>query len=67
MKFSFVPNQQLTTFAYEITVGNKHKIKKYHFVHVGKRKVDDQDSSNSLTNSGKIEYYSFPRLIIFGE
>lgn len=62
MKFSFVANQQLTTFAYEVPANQKQKIKKYHFVHIGKRRIDENDPTVS-----KIDYFSYPRLIIFGE
>lgn len=60
MKFSFVANQQLTTFAYEVPIQIKQKVKRYHFVHIGKRKADESEA-------GKIEYFSFPRLIVFGD
>jgi hypothetical protein len=53
----------LTTFAYEIISGQKQKIRRYHFVHIGKRKMDPKDP-NAV---GKIEYFSFPRLVVFGE
>lgn len=63
MKFSFVRDQQLTTFAYEVPASMKQKIKKYHFIHIGKRKIDEGETNAA----GKIEYFSFPRLIVFGE
>lgn len=60
MKFSFVAHQQLTTFAYEVPTAIKQKIKRYHFVHIGKRKGEEMEA-------GKIEYFSYPRLIVFGD
>lgn len=63
MKFSFVSNQQLTTFAYETFMNIKHKIKRYNFLHIGKRKSDDFES----VDAGKIEYFSFPHLVVYGE
>lgn len=60
MKFSFVANQQLTTFAYEVPTNVKQKVKRYHFVHIGKRKEEEAEN-------GKIEYFSFPRMVVFGD
>jgi hypothetical protein len=46
----------LTTFAYEVSITTRMKIKKHHFVHIAKP-----------TESGEIKYYSYPRMIHFNE
>jgi hypothetical protein len=37
MKFSFHKDQVLTTFAYEVSKALKDKMRRYHFVHIGKK------------------------------
>jgi hypothetical protein len=56
MKFSFQKDQVLTTYAYEVSVSTKSKIRRHHFVHVAKP-----------TETGQIKYFSFPRMIHFNE
>ena len=56
MKFSFHKDQVLTTFAYEVSKALKDKMRRYHFIHIGKK---DQQ--------GNIKYHSFPRMIHFNE
>lgn len=47
----------LTTFAYEVSVTTRQKIKKHHFVHIAKPQAD----------TGEIKYFSYPRMIHFNE
>ena len=46
----------LTTFAYEVSVSTKPKIKRHHFIHVAQSDAE-----------GNVKYISFPRMIHFNE
>lgn len=56
MKFSFVKDQILTCFAYEVSKTLKDRVKRQHFVHIVK--VNEQN---------KVTYNSFPRLVIYND
>ena len=56
IKFTFVKDQVLTTFAYEVSLTYRHKIKRYHFIHVAQPNKD-----------GVIEYFGPPLMVHFNE
>jgi hypothetical protein len=56
MKFNFVKDQTLTTFAYEVSKTLKDRVRKHHFVHIVK-----------VGEENKITYNSFPRLVVYND
>jgi len=56
MKFNFVKDQTLTTFAYEVSKTLKDRVRKHHFVHIVKVGEENQ-----------ITYNSFPRLVVYND
>lgn len=56
MKFQFTKDQQLTTFAYEVSKHTKDRVRKHHFVHIAKA-----DASKN------VKYVSFPRLVQYND
>ena len=56
IKFTFVKDQVLTTFAYEVSLTYKLKIKKYHFIHVAQ-----------ANREGQVEYFGSPIMVHFND
>lgn len=56
MKFSFRQGQVLTTFAYEVSVSVKPKIKRHHFIHVCR-----------ASESGELKFLCVPRMVHYNE
>ena len=56
MKFQFAKDQQLTTFAFEVSKHTKERVRKHHFVHIAKK-----------DESKLISYFSFPRLVQYND